>query len=173
MEDFFKKYYFSVKKFVSGRIDNLEDAEEVVNDIMLAAYNSLPNFNNESNEFTWICGIAKHKIIDFYRKKKIKTILFSTNPIFEEIADKALGPEEESLKKELKKEIKWVMRDLSEGYQKIIRLKYIDKLTLKQIALKLKVSVKSVDSRLMRAKKSFIQKWHYSEEVKKLQNYRY
>ena len=109
----------------------------------------------------------KHKIIDFYRKKKLKTILFSASPFFEEIADKALGPEEESLKNELKHEIRAVFGDMSEGYRNILRLKYIDHLTIRQIALTLKLTVKAVESKLMRAKKVFSKKWHYSKEVKR------
>ena len=167
MDRFYHTYYFSLKKFVEQRINQDDDVEELTHDILLAAYNSLGNFNRKSNEFTWICGIAKHKIIDFYRKKKLKTILFSASPFFEEIADKALGPEEESLKNELKHEIRAVFGDMSEGYRNILRLKYIDHLTIRQIALTLKLTVKAVESKLMRAKKVFSKKWHYSKEVKR------
>lgn len=167
MDAFYDKYYLGLRKFVKQRVENEEDGEELVNDIMLAAINSLPGFNHQSNEFTWLCGIAKHKIIDFYRKKKLKTILFSVNPMFEEVADKALGPEEESLKNELKKEIKGVFRDLSEGYRKLLRLKYVDGRSMKEIAVSLKTTVKAVESKLVRAKKAFKQQWRYSKEVRK------
>lgn len=167
MDTFYKKYYWSVHKFVSQKVANEDDAEELVNDILLAAYNSLPGFNRQSNEFTWICGIAKHKIIDFYRKKKLKTILFSVSPIFEEVADKALGPEEESIKKELSGEIKAVFTDLNEGYAKILRLKYIEQLSIRAIALRLKLTIKAAESKLMRAKGAFKNQWHYTDGPKK------
>ena len=167
MREFYDKYYLGLRKFVKLRVDNEDDAEELVNDIMLAAINSLPSFNNNSHEFTWICGIAKHKIVDYYRKKRIKTVLFSVSPVFEEIADKALGPEEESLKKELKEEIRGVFKEMSEGYRKLLRLKYIDGQSVKQIASELHLTIKAVESRLIRAKKSFKQEWHYSKEAKR------
>ncbi|MCL4384068.1 sigma-70 family RNA polymerase sigma factor [Patescibacteria group bacterium] len=167
MDAFYKKYRLGVQKFVATRVDNVQDAEELVNDILLAAYNSQPYFDGRAAEFTWICSIAKHKIIDYYRKKRIKTVLFSVNPVFEEIADKALGPEEESLKEELKEEIKGVMQDLGEGYRELLRLKYIDRLSMKQIALRLKLTVKAVESKLMRAKKAFRSSWQYSNVAKK------
>lgn len=163
MESLYKKYYQSVYKFVSNKVGEDEDREELTNDILLAAINSWPTFDKKSSEFTWICGIAKHKIIDFYRKKKLKTILFSVNPIFEEIADKALGPEEESLNGELKKEIKKIFGELNEGYAKILRLKYIERLSIRSMALKLGTTVKAVESKLIRAKLAFRQQWQYSK----------
>lgn len=152
---------------MAKKVDDEEVAEELTNDILMSAYNSLPSFNGKADEFTWICGIAKHKIIDYYRKKKLKTILFSVSPMFEEIADKALGPEEKSLGQELKKEIKKAFRDINEGYAKILRLKYIDRLSIGAVAKKLGLSVKAVESKLMRAKEAFRQQWHYSKEPKR------
>lgn len=167
MEEFYKKYYLPLKKFVTGKINDERDVEELVHDILLAAYNSKPLFNGQSNEFTWICGIGKHKIIDFYRKKKLKTILFSTSPVWEEIADKAIGPEGQSIGNELKSEIKEILLGLTAGYGKILRLKYIDELSIKQISHNLKLSVKAVESKLIRAKKAFKKEWAIEHLAKK------
>lgn len=164
MEEFYKKYYFSVKKFVSQKIDDENVVEELTNDILMAGINSLATFNKKSSEFSWLCGIAKHKIIDYYRKKKLKTILFSAMPEFEEIADKALTPERDCLKNELKKEIKKTLQELKEDYQKIIRLKYIDGLKISEIAKKLKTSVKATESMLMRARIKFRENWNYDKK---------
>ena len=164
MDDFYKKYHKRIGYFVAKRVDDAGVAEELVNDIMLAAINSRPNFSGKSSEWSWVCAIAKHKIIDYYRKKKLKTILFSVSPVFEEIADQALGPERDSLKNELKEEIKKTFRELSEGYGKILRLKYIEGFKVRQIATRLKMSVKAVESRLFRARSRFRKKWKYEKK---------
>ncbi len=161
MEDFYKKYYFSIHSFVRQRIDDEGVAEELTNDIMMAGITSISSFNGKSSEFSWLCSIAKHKIIDYYRKKKIKTILFSACPVFEEIADKALTPERDVLKNELKEEIKNTLKDLNTGYIKILRLKYIEGLKIRQIAEVLEISAKAVESKLIRAKKKFKEVWNY------------
>jgi len=167
VNDFYYKYYKSVKGFVSKRIDDESVVEEIVNDVFLAAYNSLPNFNHQCTEFSFICGIAKHKIIDYYRKKKLKTILFSANPMFEEMADKALTPERDVLKNELKEEIGKTFGELREGYGKLLRLKYIDGWKIKKIAEILEISTKAVESKLSRAKKEFQQLWSYDRKKAK------
>ena len=161
MEDFYKKYYFGIRSFVSKKIDDDGVVEELTNDIMLAGITSLPNFNKKSSEFSWLCGIAKHKIIDYYRKKKIKTILFSACPIFEEVADKALTPERDVLKNELKNEIKNTFKEMNKGYKDILRLKYVEGLKVRQIANLMELSVKAVESKLIRAKKNFKKIWNY------------
>jgi len=163
-KEFYNKYYLGIKGFISQKIDDEGLVEEITNDVLLAAINSKENFNKKCNEFSWICGIAKHKIIDYYRKKKIKTILFSVSPSFEEIADKALTPERDVLKNELKMEIKNTFRDLGRKYKKILKLKYVDDLKVKEIADKLEISVKATESQLIRAKKKFREAWVYDQK---------
>jgi RNA polymerase sigma-70 factor (ECF subfamily) len=164
MEELYQKYHRSLMSFVRHKIEDEGKVEELVNDILWAAIKSYPTFNQKSSEFSWICSIANHKIIDYYRKKKIKTILFSSNPLFEEIADEALSPEKDVLKNELKAEIKRTFRDISEGYEKILRLKYIDGLKVKQMAKVLKMSAKAVESKLIRAKAKFKSAWAYDRK---------
>jgi RNA polymerase sigma-70 factor (ECF subfamily) len=167
MDDFYNRYYLGLKVFVGRKIDDPDLVEELVNDILLAGYKSRQNFLGKSEEFSWLCGIAKHKIIDYYRKKKIKTVLFSVNPVFEEIADKALSPERDVLKNELKAEIKKTLRELKAGYGKILRLKYVQGRSTAAIAKKLKTTVKAIESKLHRAKKQFQTKWNYDEKKAK------
>ena len=138
-----------------------------VQETFISALNSLPNFKFKSPLFSWLCAIARHEIVDFYRKQKIKTILFSKMPFLEEIHDQALGPEGKHLKQELQKEIKTVFKQLSEGYSKILRLKYIDGLSMKAIAKRMAITVKAVESRLGRARKQFARKWR-ENQLKKL-----
>jgi len=167
MQDFYQKYLAGVRGFVTKRVDDEGVAEELTDDILLSSYEAMNNFNHKCSEFSFICSVAKHKIIDYYRKKKLKTILFSANPMFEEIADKALGPERDVLKNELKSEIEKTFRELREGYGKILRLKYIDGWRISKIATMTKLSVKAVESRLMRAKKQFQQIWSYDRKKAK------
>jgi len=159
MDEFYKKYFKTVYGYVCKKIDDGDTAEELTNTILLSAWNSLPYYEGKASQKNWIMGIAKHKIIDFYRKKKIKTVLFSAIPSLEDIADKSIGPEGESLKNELKREIKEVLDELSEGYSKILRLKYVDGLRNTEIAKKLSKSYKAVEGKLARAKLKFRQKY--------------
>ena len=164
MEDFYKKYCLGVRGFVAKKIDDEGVVEEITNDVMLAAITSLGTFEGKSSEFSWICSIAKHKVVDYFRKKKLKTVLFSVSPFFEEIADQSLSPERDVLKNELKEEIKKTFKEIGAGYKKILRLKYIDGWKVSEIAKKTKTTMKSVESKLTRAKKQFREAWVYDQK---------
>lgn len=162
-----EKYQKSIAGFVRQKISDEDVVEELTQDILLAAYNAMPNFNGKCSEFSFICGIAKHKITDYYRKKKLKTILFSVNPKFEELAEDALTPERDVLKEELKTEIVKTIKELRADYAKILRLKYVEDWKSSQIAAVMKLSIKAVESRLIRAKKQFQYLWNYDKKTNK------
>jgi len=159
IENFCHQYKDPLFIFVSKRVKNEADAEDITQETLISALNALPNFKSKSKLFTWLCGIAKHEIADYYRKRKLKTVLFSKMPFLQDWADEALGPQGKYLKDELKEEIKYVLENLSEGYSKILRLKYIEGLSMKAIAKKLSITAKAVESRLYRARKKFKKLW--------------
>jgi len=148
-----------LKNYIDQRVGNPHEAEEILGETLVSVTESLPTFSGKSCFFTWLCGIANHEIADFYRKKKIKTFLFSRFPFLETLVSEALGPEEELLRQELRKEVKQVLGSLSEGYSQILRLKYYQGLSMKEIAKKLGMTVKAVESRLSRARAAFKQEW--------------
>ena len=141
--------------FVSQKVGRHEDVEEIVQDTLLSAWDSLPVFKGKSKLFTWVCGIARHEIADFYRKRKIKQVVFSKLPFLRELVDKALGPELAYQELETKRKILKTLKTLSEGYSLVLRLKYVEGLSMKQIARRLNISTKAVESRLSRARSAF------------------
>lgn len=159
IKHFLKKFEKPLLSFIKKRANSEEDAKDILQETFISTLRSLPEFEFRSPIFSWLCSIAKHETVDFYRKKKVKTVISAKIPFFEEIVDQALGPEGKQLKEELKEEVKNILFKLSEGYSKILRLKYVDRLSVKTIAQKLKVSVKAVESRLTRARNQFKEKW--------------
>ena len=163
-ELFDKKTLGGVRQFIAYRVADENEAEEIFQDTLISACEALPNFWGRSSFFSWLCGIAKHEISDFYRKKKIKTILFSHLPFLEKLANQALGPEEEAIEGELKRQVKRVLRNMSEGYRQVLRLKYMDGLPVGQIAGRLGLTLKATESRLSRARLSFREAWAQDDQ---------
>jgi len=153
----YQKYEVRLRKFISQRVSDSQDVQEILQETIIAAVDSFFMFSGCSSLFSWLCGIAKHEIADYYRKKKIKTLLFSHFPWLENLASQALGPEQLLLRKEFEEKVKRTMTSLSEGYQQVLRLKYYRGLTVAQIAKRLNETVKAVESRLFRARIAFAQ----------------
>ena len=51
-----------------ARVRSPDGAEDLVQETLLAALKAKDNFAGQSTEQTWLIGILKHKIIDYYRK---------------------------------------------------------------------------------------------------------
>lgn len=56
--------------FAKARVKDRNVAEDLVQETFLAAVQSMDRYQGKSSEKTWLFGILKHKIIDYYRKKK-------------------------------------------------------------------------------------------------------
>ncbi len=57
-----------------ARVRDSEVAEDLVQDTLLAALKSRVNYKGQSSEQTWLVGILKHKILDYFRgQSKEKT----------------------------------------------------------------------------------------------------
>ena len=149
----YKKYQPSIFNFVKSQINNYQTAEELTQDIFLDFIEALRDFRFQSSLKTFIFSIARHKVIDQIRKKKIKSILFSHLPSFIVESLKVVFIDEEIDKKELKEKI---INSLPNDYQLILRLKYIEGIKMKDVSEKLKMNFKATESLLFRARKSFI-----------------
>ncbi len=155
-----QKYRQRLLNFVLQKIDSYEDAEEIVQETFISAIYSLPSFLGRSSFSSWLYAIAKHEIADFYRKKKIKTILFSHFPGLYRLASRALSPEMALEEKEIEQKILCCFLNLTEGYQRVLRLKYVEELSLRQIAGRLRKSTKAIEMRLRRARHAFTVNWN-------------
>jgi RNA polymerase sigma-70 factor (ECF subfamily) len=88
IKQLYENYQERLKNYIIGRIDNPRDVEELLQDTFISTINSLANFNFKCSLSSYIFSIARHEIADFYRKRKIKTVLFSKFPFLETVADK-------------------------------------------------------------------------------------
>jgi len=165
IKKFYKEYSPYLYASIATKVEKKEDIEEILQDTFLSILDSLPLFNFRSSLLTWAKQIAHHEVADFYRKRKIKSIVFSRLPFLENLVSEALGPDLVYQEKEIKEEINRVFKRLSEGYREILRLKYIEGLTVDEIAKVLSISFKSTESRLFRARLAFRQEWQESYQL--------
>lgn len=153
---FYKAYQPRLLNFIKNKIANENDAEEILQDVLLATIEALRDFAFKSSLFTFICSIANHKVIDFYRRKKIKNVVFSRLPNVEPLLSTLFGPEESLDDQLLRQKIKQTFAALTPKHRLILKMKYIYGFTVEEIAGKLAVSFKSAESQLFRARRAFV-----------------
>jgi RNA polymerase sigma-70 factor, ECF subfamily len=62
------QYGEALYRFAMIRVHDSFTAEDLVQETLLAAYRSYGNFSGKSTVKTWLTGILKNKIADFFRK---------------------------------------------------------------------------------------------------------
>jgi len=68
-----EEYGDALFRFAMMRLHNIDRAEDVVQDALLAAFQARANYSGRSSEQTWLTGILKHNIVDFIRKQVRET----------------------------------------------------------------------------------------------------
>lgn len=154
---FYSHYHPRLLTFIKNKIENEKDAEEILQDTLLGTIEGLRDFSFRSSLFTFMCSIANHKVIDFYRRKKIKSVLFSKLGDVEPFISTLLGPEEALDEELLRQNIRETFKKIAPKYSKILRLKYIYGYSVEEIARSLSISFKSAESQLFRARKAFVE----------------
>lgn len=151
----YKKYHMPLFQFINRQIRDVGIAEELVQDVFLGCIDGIRESREIQSFSAYIYSIARHKTIDHIRRKKIKKILLSALP--ENIINgcASLLFNEKVQKDEIADILERVFKHLPHEYALIIRLKYIDGFTVKNIADKLAITLKGAESKLFRARKEF------------------
>lgn len=62
----------SVERFVRFRLNFQADANDVLQEVYLTAYQKFPQLNKKDSFKAWIISIARNKCTDYFRKKAIQ-----------------------------------------------------------------------------------------------------
>lgn len=65
-------------------IGSQEEAEDIVQEVFLAAFDAYDSFKNDSNPKTWLMSILNNKVADYYRKKYKETNKIKLDSFFDE-----------------------------------------------------------------------------------------
>lgn len=152
---FYKDYSPLIARFLKRKVPP-EDAQEILNDVFFDAIDQLPLLKNTANVKAWLFRIAHNKSVDYYRKKKIKSILLSQVPYLEIVAKEIQDPEFIIEKERVRERIEKAMQMISVKYAIILRMHYEDGMRIKEIAGILNLSPKATESLLFRARAGFI-----------------
>lgn len=157
VREFYLLYSQALLNFIRRKIGNECDVEEIAQDTLFAFLEGARDFTGKCKLRTYLCSIAQHKIVDFYRKKKLKKIVFSQLPQgLEMLISQSVGPEELFDNQLLRGKIKNIFNRLAPRYSRILRLKYVEGRGVDEIAKLLSCSFKSAESVLFRARKTFV-----------------
>lgn len=154
---FYKTYAPKIKHYVHAKVGVYEDAEDLVQDILFSFLEAARDFRGNSSIQTYVYTIAHHKVIDYYRRKKIKQLVFSQLPQLESLISPLLDPQAQLDVTLVQEKIQRVLSSLLPVHRSVLLLKYLDGVTVAEIAKQLSITLKSAESRLFRARRAFVE----------------
>lgn len=154
---FYQEYAPQLRRFIAGKVANTQDSEEILQDTLFAFLEGIRDFEKKSSIRTYLFSICQHKVIDYYRRKKFKHLVFSQMPQLEMLVSPLLGPEAVLDETLVKEKIRKVLALLAPVYRQVLELKYMEQVSVEEIAETLSISFKSAESRLFRARKNFVE----------------
>jgi RNA polymerase sigma-70 factor, ECF subfamily len=138
-----------LERFVNWRCANLQDlTEEVLQETWLLAVKQLKKFDPEKGPFaTWLRGLAQNTIRNSVRARKRRLSRVRIETALEQGSD----PEQQRRSERVVE----VLSELPEHYAEVLRQKYVEGLTVQEIAARGKESEKAIESLLTRARQAF------------------
>lgn len=145
-------FWVDVFSFVMNKVKDENDADELTVSVFSKVLNKLDLFDPNFQFKTWILTIAQNTVIDFWRKKS-RDNEDSKDDLQDVKNEFARSPEELLISEEDQQKIIKIIETMDAKNQDIIRLRFFDEKSIKEIAEELNLSVANTKVRIMRAKK--------------------
>jgi RNA polymerase sigma-70 factor (ECF subfamily) len=149
------KYRPVVLRLCRSYMKNAEEAEDAAQEVFLRAYKSLSNFKLEKKFVNWLYTIAVNHLKSRYAK--IKKLEDHKETLAEEPEGPGRTPEEASVRKEIRQEIRKAVASLPGNLKEVTVLYYLEEMEVADISEVLDISRENVKSRLFRARKKMRQ----------------
>src|SRR5256886_15835823 len=158
-EELVKRYDRNVFRIAQHITQNREDAEDVVQDAFLKAYNNLAQFQGQSKFYTWLVRIAVNEaLMKLRRRKPERTVSLDEeiktedNSVPREVADWSPNPEQMYNQAELRDILTRTIQGLPPGLRTVFVLRDVEGLSTEETAQALEVSIPAVKARVLRGR---------------------
>ena len=154
-----RRYEGKIFRLAQHITQNREDAEDVLQEAFLKAYEHLDQFQGQSKFYTWIVRIAVNQALMKLRKRKSdrsvsldETIDTGEDTVAREIAAWDENPEQQYSREEVNEILSSAIDGLAPIYRAVFVLRDVDDLSTEETAEALELTVPAVKSRLLRAR---------------------
>ena len=160
----FDSYFPRLYRFALARLDgDHAAASDVVQQTFWKGFQKLDTYRGEAALYTWFCQVCRNAVVDYCRAHNRETrtvVLFEDQPKLRVILDSFAAspvdhPETSAWQRDIQLLVEATVDSLPDHYAEILEQKYIDGLSVKEIAEHMNVGAKAAESMLTRARKAF------------------
>lgn len=131
--------------FVRRRVSSAQDAEDIVQDILLKAARNRDQLQSAESLQAWLYRIARNTITDHYRAGRLETVPLDADPLDEEEHENAISAMAECMEP--------FIQELEPAYREALVMADLHKLPQAEVAKRLGLSLSGAKSRIQRARK--------------------
>ena len=162
-EQFFADYFPRVYRFARTRLDGSEDAaEEVVQTTLIKALAKIHTYRGEAALLSWLCTFCRHEISAWYERvgRAGEVVLDPAAPETRGVLDALAllsqdNPERALDRLEVRRFVHATLDHLPPRYGDALEWKYLEGLSVGEIARRLGIGYKAAESLLTRARQAF------------------
>ncbi len=157
--DFVSRCSDWVYSFVRYRLTpRTEMVEDLTQETLLAAWQGLPNFRGDGSLRSWVLGIARHKVEEYYRR----SIREGASPEEDSVPELAETPMiEQQLDSAMRQErVTATLALLPEAYGLALLWRYRDGKSAREMAELTGKTEKAIERLLARARENFRRRWN-------------
>ncbi|MCP4898515.1 MAG: sigma-70 family RNA polymerase sigma factor [bacterium] len=162
-DTFFDSYFPPLFRFAFSRLGGDEEVvEEVTQCTLCAAIDNLSSWRGEAQLFTWLCAICRRQIALHFRKLKrapqqveLTEDLPEVRAALDSLRADSEDPEQQTARSELRNLIHVALDRLPVHYGQALEWKYLEGISVKEIAVRMKSTPKAVESMLTRARNAY------------------
>jgi RNA polymerase sigma-70 factor (ECF subfamily) len=142
-----KQHETQVYNYCLRMLSHPDDAMDLMQEVFISVYKSLPSFRGESSFNTWLYQIVHRRSVEYYRRRKLHQGL---DAVPEESCERS-ELETNQLQSEQHHELKEMMNNLPWEQRLVVELKFFQHCTFEEIADQLGISTNTAKSRLYSA----------------------
>ena len=160
-DEFFGDYFPRLFRFAVLRLRDQDAAEDLVQNSLIAAVRNLGSWRGEATLFTWLCTICRREI-SAWEKRTSRGVIVSLaeedpglRAALDSIGAAADAPDAGLARADTGRIVQLALDHLPPRYSRALEWKYLEELSVDDIAGRLQCTPKAAESLLTRARNAF------------------
>ena len=160
-DEFFADYFPRLFRFAVLRLRDPDAAEDIVQTSLIAAMRHLGAWRGEASLFTWLCTICRREIAAWQKRTSRRVIVSiadddpSLRAALDSIGAAADAPDAGLARADTGRIVQLALDHLPPRYSRALEWKYLEELSVDDIAGRLQCTPKAAESLLTRARDAF------------------